>query len=192
MFLCDTEVVLCCRWRGQIHIRLAGKWLGPFLWLSSSSGSTQNKIPVLAGWRGFGEGGQRSLGLEVLYEKPELQMAWKTVLWGNVGFRCGAGCGLDKQSWALLMGCRQFVVIRNVPLTPLSLCSPQAFLSSWALPSCSWSWLSNNDCQPFKRAPVSNTVKAREAEGKAEICGNLQGFYCESETRKDICTVQCR
>lgn len=56
---------------------------------------------------------------------------------------------------------------------------------------CSWSWLSNNDCQDFKKAPVSNTVKAREAEGKAEICGSLQGFYCESETRKDICTVQC-
>lgn len=67
-------------------------------------------------------------------------------------------------------------------------------LSSLALPgaSCSWSWLSNNDCQPFKRAPVSNAVKAREAEGKAEICGSLQGFYCESETRKGICTVQCR
>lgn len=38
---------------------------------------------------------------------------------------------------------------------------------------------------------MSNTVEAREAEGKAEICGSLQGFYGESETRKDICTVQC-
>lgn len=126
------------------------------------------------------------------YEKPELQMAWKTVLWGDVGFRSGAGCGLDKQPWTLIMGYRQSVIIKNVPLTPLSLRSLghfSVFLGT-ARP-CSWSWLNNNDCQHFKRASVSNAVKAREAEGKAEICGSLQGFYCESETRKDVCTVQC-
>lgn len=35
---------------------------------------------------------------------------------------------------------------------------------------------------------MSNTGKAREAEGKAEISGRLQGFYCESEEGKGICS----
>lgn len=78
VFLCGTEDLLCCRWGGQIHIRLVRKCLGPFLWLYSSSGgsaSTQNKIPGLTGWWGFGEGGQRSLGLGIAVMKT-LNCRW--------------------------------------------------------------------------------------------------------------------
>lgn len=36
---------------------------------------------------------------------------------------------------------------------------------------------------------MSNTVEAREAEGKAEICGSLQGFMVSQKLERT--SVQC-
>lgn len=45
-------------------------------------------------WRGRAE---KSWVGKCCCEMPELQRAWKTLLWGDEGFGSGAGCGLDKQ-----------------------------------------------------------------------------------------------
>lgn len=89
--------------------------------------SAQNKMPGLAGWRGMWVGkAKRSQVERCCHKKPKLVMAVKMYLWVDEMwfFRSGALCGLEQELRPLTAGYRQSVVIRNLPLTPLTATLP--------------------------------------------------------------------